>query len=172
VQRRDPDKWGKIRMGPGRIVSVEAWLLAEGPDQGPAHIVSWLVEGPFHPVWSQWVIGAVDLREHDGVAPANKGCELVTHEIVICAIHPDDTINPGGKSPKQWRWLTPVDFAFQFAAVPLADAAADALAADVVERMVDVICAGKMSPDSDYRRRWQRWTVRRFSEMLDERAAQ
>jgi hypothetical protein len=138
---RDPDFRG---------VGTQAWrsrLQSDAPEH-QAHLAGWVINGPFHPFWSYWVLGVVSLAEMPGVAPPNKVYPEAEYEIMIVSCDPEHpTPDPDEAG---WVTLSPADLVYQF------DGVTDEQAIEIAELMVRQIVAGEMSPDSDYRAEWKR----------------
>jgi hypothetical protein len=114
-----------------------------------ACIGQYIIEGAFHPFWSQWVIACVSLADFPGAAPAKKHHPDNTHEFLIIAVDPKQKLDPDVVPTTSGYMLQPIDLIHQ---VKLPD---DKDAADILELMVRSICDGKMSPDQDYRSAWK-----------------
>lgn len=109
---------------------------------------TWLIEGPFHLMWSQWMCSLVHLRgEHQG-KPARLQFPEATHELVILAQHPDHPLTRDS-TPDSLRPMTPIDVAQQFRA------ADDAAALKRIEGLLDMVRNGRLSPDQDFRSVWR-----------------
>lgn len=121
---------------------------------GNAHatIRQWLIKGKFHPFWNHWVVNVSHLRDMPGLAPARKDHPDNTHEFVIFALDPGkdgNNVYDPDKLSYPLPWLKPIDCVVQF------QAKSDAHAADICDVAAKVICAGKASPDSDFREFWK-----------------
>lgn len=86
-----------------------------------AHVVAYLIDAPgWHPVWNQYQLAVVSLKEFDGVPDPILKFPGATHELLVVAINPEyqqtvsSMIQHGtdGKLP----YLTPVNIAEQFEA--------------------------------------------------------
>lgn len=117
-----------------------------GPDpRREVTLPCWIVEAAYaHPVWSNYAILAVALREVPGVPKAVIHAEGATHELMLFALDPD---HPPAVDDLP-RMLQPVNFAAQFTE------ADDAAAAARVQQAVQDICDAKLNPDTDYRATW------------------
>jgi hypothetical protein len=109
---------------------------------------SWLVNGPFHPLWNWWAIAAISLRDIHGVPPANKRYPEAEWELMIIALDPA-CCPPDPDIEGQLRYLTPIDVVFQF------DGVSEDVVREIVEMAVKAICDGRLSPDRDFRSAWQ-----------------
>jgi hypothetical protein len=105
-------------------------VLPEGPrgtclrlpahEKWPATVCAWVVSAPWaHPVWSQYVISVVHLRDVDGVGAASITRPGSTHELLVVALNPQYPITTArdfvalaerGTSPL----LTPPNVVHQF----------------------------------------------------------
>jgi len=129
---------------------AKAWKMNWGNEgSAPAHLVHYLIEGNFHPLWNQWALSLVSLADISGIPPAAKHHPDNTHEIMIISVNPDFKINPD-KSPGRGWMLHPFDVAKQFK-VPM-----DMDAEDLAKNCVKAICDGAMSPDQDFRSIWNK----------------
>lgn len=132
---RDPDIDGPV---------AKAWNVQKGDH--PTAVASWLVNGPFHPMWSWWAISAVRLRDVPGVPPAKKTYPEAEYEFLIMSIHPD---HPPDPEDPHIHHLEPLDVVEQFHGVTERDVVR------IVEACIRAICEGRMSPDCDYRSAWK-----------------
>jgi hypothetical protein len=117
--------------------------------QNEACLGCYLIEGNFHPFWTQWCISVVNLRDVPGFPPAIKKKPEYTHELMIVAANPDIKLNPDIRPDSGWQ-LMPPDVVEQFQ-VP-----SDANAVDMLGKFICFICNGELSPDSDFREVWTR----------------
>lgn len=137
---REPDKTGTV---------ARAWrsrYQSEDPADA-AGVCTWLVNGPFHPFWSWWIVGAVHLIDVPGIEPPKRRYPEAEHEIMIVSLNPEAGVpepDAPGASP-----LMPPDLTYQFDGLPREKVE------EIVELMIDNIVAGRMSPDSDYRASWE-----------------
>lgn len=135
----------------------EAWRVSlDGVEHAvpdtTATLALWFLRSPLaHPFWSWWVVSAIHLRPIAGVKPAAIREPGATHEILVVALHPDSPPpQPRGmRAPPALRFLTPIDVQQQFVAID------DRGAVLLCERLVDACCAGRLSPDQDYRSAWR-----------------
>lgn len=137
---REPDITGR---------AARAWQVTYDRDGDPrvdSHVGTWIIEGPFHPFWSQWAMTIIELKEVEGMPPPNRKYPEADAEFLIVSLNPDHpaetTVNP------QLRFLEPPDVAFQ----------CDGLDREQLEALlrgcVDDVVEGRISPDSDYRQTW------------------
>lgn len=150
-----PDKAGFARawdmMTPESIkAGREEW----GHDQ--AGIASWMIQGPYHPFWSWWLVGVVHLRDIPGTPAAKRHYPEAEYEFTIWSIKspPSGEITPdieklrAGDLTARDTILHPCDVVFQFHGVT------DEQAAEICEVAVNAIVAGQ-SCDSDFREWWK-----------------
>lgn len=138
---REPDLSGKV---------AKAWHSQVKPvrPEQEANISSWLINGPFHPAWDWWMVGAVHLRDIPGTPPAHKRYPEATHEIMIASIDPD-CCPPDPDEIEKLSFLRPLDLVYQF------DGMSDEAVAEVVKLCVVSIAEGIISPDEDFRSTWE-----------------
>lgn len=137
-------------------VGVKIWKtpLRQIPEQ--TQIGGWLVEQlGVHAFWSRWLIALVHLRPVERLAePPKLHFPTATHELVAAALDPEsygdhDKIL-AGEIEDDWKWLQPLDQVHQF------QVTSDDMALVVVDKHLDAIAAGQLSPDSDFRSFWER----------------
>ena len=139
---------------------TKAWKLPASaqatPDQA-ATISAWVVNGPFHPFWSWWLISAIHLRDLPGVRPAHREFPEAGHEFIIVSLNPErgepdieaiERAEDWG-DPSVARFLVPPDLVYQVGGI------SDEQAAQCLDLMVQAIIDGRMSPDQDYREAWK-----------------
>lgn len=142
--RRAPDKISDNAL-------TKAWLLPlpeefKHPAQA-ASLAGWLVHQPgVHPHWEYWLLSVVHLRDIEGIDPAKKAFPEATHELTILSLDPDIGV-PDPDKPEKFRYLMPQDLVKQIAST-------DADAIKIAGGMIDIVIAGKMAMDSDYRGSW------------------
>lgn len=128
---------------------ARAWKL-DLSLQTRAHsgVAAWLIEAPWaHPFWHSYGLTMIHLRPVPGLGDANIALQGATHELAVYALDPDRPREPimhGGPT----AMMTPCNFAAQIIE------ASDDAAAERAKRAVDLICQGKLSPDTDYIRAW------------------
>lgn len=119
-------------------------------DKSPATVACWLVDCPVsHPVWNQYFLSLIMLREVEGVKPATIKLEGATHEIMIFAIDPrhpqtKESMDEKMAAPAPVPVLFPPNICQQFKAEHDADAMSK------IEHLLKTI----ISLDSDFRSRW------------------
>lgn len=119
----------------------------------------WVIDGPFHALWHQWTVTLFHLRgELDG-KPAELEFEGATHQLIIQSINPD--ANPLDENSKECDCLMMVDGVKQSIGLHPMDvsqqfkAANDAEALIRVDILMDLVKKGIISPDRDFRKRWE-----------------
>lgn len=135
-----------------------AWLcdLAEGrrskgfAAEDDATLAHWVVEAPWaHPLWHSYSLVLVHLRDMPDNRPTKIWKPGATHEIWVWSIDPDkdrrEMIETG---IVEGHWLRPMNYGGQFIAE------GDDVARAAVLRAVTLVCAGSLSPDTDFRWQW------------------
>lgn len=123
------------------------------PHTKPDHAASvsqWVIKskGPiFHILWDRWAVNLIALRDIPGVPPAKKKFAEATHELIVASIDPSSP-DIDVDNPKGIKWLRPIDHVIQF------EVPSDAAAVLVVERCLEAVAHGELSPDQDYRAVW------------------
>jgi hypothetical protein len=108
-------------------------------------IVGWILHCPWaHPMWANYALAIVHLREAPGIKDAHKKFPEATHEIQVLALHPDWNGDPYALS-----MLMPPNLIEQ--ATFIDDIAASQWLGDRIQQ----ILRAELSPDSDYRKAWQ-----------------
>lgn len=163
---REPDLTGVARAW--RIRINEALKRRHRDEWGydDAGIAVWFVNGPYHPVWSWWMVQVIHLRPIEGAPPAHRKYPEAEYEFGIYsldpAMEPDiDALERGDPKPC-FRFLTPPDAIVQFHGIT------DDQALGVGEAAIQAIVAGA-SPDSDFRSWWERYiagTVEHYRAVL------
>lgn len=156
VDVKDPIPDMPVVQGPHGL----AWLcnVAEGrrimnvPAERDAALDHWVVEAPWaHPAWHSYSVLLLHLREMPGQQKTVFHIPDATHELLVFTIDPTsdrrELLATG--IPKR-HWLEPINFAAQFIEIT------DDLARERVRNTVQMICDGKLSPDTDYQRDWVR----------------
>lgn len=133
--------------------AVDLDAFRKGPGgAGPndASVAGWVVQAPWaHPVWHSYLVSIVHLRPlpRQTVDLIIK-LEGATHEVFCYALCPEHPRLPLIKGEGPPYPLTPANYVGQFVA------ASDAAAMEQVEKAVQQICDGTLSPDTDFRRLW------------------
>lgn len=137
------------------------WRLADTAKSEPDHeagIATWVIDSPtFHPAWHQWLLGVISLRDLPGVPPAHRSYPSAEYELMILSLNPDrpcdvdqaDATGTWGDEAVA-KFLTPADLVYQF------DGVSDRQADEVGQSAIQAILSGDLSPDSDFRRHWER----------------
>lgn len=117
-----------------------------------ATIAQWVVECRWaHMIWHNYWLSVIHLRPTKQLPTPKIILPGATHEIWVFALTPDIAPNLENNWPNR---LVPGNFSGQFIAATDIDAEA------ILEKTVQDIIEGKLSPDTDFRREW----VRRFSD--------
>lgn len=139
----------------GVLGSWRAWRAAlkpvgqRGRPDWDATLAHYLVRAPgAHAFWSEWWICLMHLRPIEGVRPAILQFPGAEHEILCVAQDPAVKGDPDDQETV--RLLSPIDWAVQF------KGCTDRVAIDVAETVIKAIMTGNASPDSDFRRFWER----------------
>lgn len=145
-----PDR--ETQYGRAWRVNLTASRLHVGAKTGDDAVVcGWVVYAPWaHPIWANYWILCIHLRSCPNMPEPKINLEGATHEVFVYALNPEET--PDLLHPDRTR-LNPLNFAGQWMA------GTDLDAEEKIERTVDEILAGTLSPDTDFLRDW----VRRFS---------
>lgn len=115
-----------------------------------ACLVHWLIEAPWaHPAWHSYSLVLIHLRPMPDNRPTKLYLDGATHELWLYALDPDGNRNKllASGIPKN-MWMTPKNFAGQFIEVT------DDLARERVQKSVQAICDGVLSPDTDWQSMW------------------
>ncbi len=98
----------------GRVGSAEEIPLNFlKPDQ-TGTLKAWLMFLPGqHPLWSHYELGVIHLRPIEGVRPAYKYVADAGHEIMLCALDPQQ--KPNTADINTLYPLTPINYTVQFA---------------------------------------------------------
>jgi hypothetical protein len=154
---REPDQRG---------AAAKAWIISQEqfPVTAPAFLGVWMVRGEppppelglhpatrsgFHAAWDTWLIQACHLRPAAGVDPPKLHYPEAEYEIIIMALDPAAGPFDPDALPQPVPWMTPLDLVKQF------HGCSDEQARRLLGLMVREICAGRMSPDSDYASAWE-----------------
>lgn len=104
-------------------------------------VCHWLLTAPqYHPLWSQYVLCVVRLRDVPGFPPPHRQFDGATHEMLVVALNPEyGDVNVLQLADPDFRWhhLVPVNHAHQLEATDaeveeLADLAARAVVSGVL----------------------------------------
>lgn len=156
IEITDPIVAPPVLSGP----KSKAWLTnnAEGrrimgiKAEQDACLSHWVIEAPWaHPAWHSYSLIVVHLRPIKSIPPAELYVDGATHEMWLFAIDPhkdrNELIETGITNG---HWLSPINFGAQFIEIT------DDLAVERIRNTVQMICDGKLSPDTDYRADWAR----------------
>ena len=126
-----------------------AWRQVWDQKPGKAWCASWGITAPWaHPAWSQYVIQLVDLTTEMDKPPILYLPDA-THEFLLFAISPDHKLTHDvSLSDQTIHYLHPANYGYQFRASD------DAAALKRVQAVVDEIVAERLSPDTDFRSKW------------------
>ena len=132
---------------------MEAKTARRERGEGAPFGALWLVDAPWaHPAWRHYLISLSDLDTPIGVQPDLR-VEDATHEIIVWAVSPKVRVETGERI-EDWKFdqalLHPPNQLQQFRA------ASDDAACDRIDRVVELIEARRLSPDSDAREDWDR----------------
>ena len=138
----------------------------------------WLLTGPWHPVWPQFVLSVLHLRDQAGMPPARLHFPGATHELLVVALNPGkgrratvhapETLTQGGFRAVGGH-LEPVDVVHQFTAT-------DDEMTQLAELCARGCADGLLTPSTDdarayYREQWLSACVRTLAHMRGEEHA-
>lgn len=118
----------------------------------PGSIGGWFVNVNWaHPVWNLWLVGVVHLRDIEGVPPPKRHYPDAAYEFGIWSVDPRPlaTVPFDPDMGEGHGILHPPDAIVHFHGVD------DRRALMLLDSAVNVILAGRMSPDSGFRRAWE-----------------
>lgn len=105
--------------------------------QSPALLAMWNLRLPMqHMLWDRYCLFLTHLRDLEGVPPARKDSDEVTHELVMLVVHPDCSEDQFNAGPLTRHLLHPVNHVCQI------EAATDRLAFDCLVHMVKRLVSG------------------------------
>jgi hypothetical protein len=111
----------------------------------------YLCDGPWHPLWYQFILGCVHLRPVEGMPPAKLHFEGATHEVHVIALNPDygpytvERMYAKGLTPEvpgKSLMLTPIDVTEQVVAT-------DAEMHELVGLLAMGVADGMLNPSTD-----------------------
>lgn len=153
---RDPDKTGV----------AQAWLIPISQEAIDAHIKEWgylpasirqwFIKGPYHPFWHWWMVSVIDLKDHEGMPPANKQYPEAEYEFIIMSLDGEvniDACDKGKPENRGFTYLQPPDVVFHFHGVTPEQAS------EICDSAVSLIVNGQ-SCDSDFREYWKSMLAR------------
>lgn len=113
-----------------------------------ATVSAWIIEAPWaHPLWHSYRLVLVHLRPMDDGRPTKFYIPGATHEIWLEALDPNHSRQPAIDGLPA-HTLRPMNFGAQFIEPD------DAAAALRVAGTVQMVCDGRLSPDTDFIRQW------------------
>lgn len=119
-----------------------------------ACLVHWLIEAPWaHPAWHSYSLVLMHLRPMPDGRETKLYFPEATHELWLYVLDPtmprDKLLATGIPAiDHKGMWMTPKNFAAQFVEVT------DDLARERVQKSVQAICDGALSPDTDWQSMW------------------
>lgn len=157
------DEEGRLREPDQEGPAGKAWLLR--PSDPRASLGVWLVNRPgAHPWWEWWTVDILHLREEDGLSAPKKAYPEAQYEFQIRTIDPDDFPTPDPDLIDEgYEFLEPPDVVEQFHGID--DAQAQALCA----RAIRSILKGDISPDQDFRAKWNTLIGKMVEELSSDR---
>lgn len=124
--------------GSARMIPEEVYT------EGTCQIAGWVITAPtWHPLWSQYFLAAVSLRDVPGQPPAEKKFPEATHEIMVLTLDPDhgpfdaDTISSGHRL----RFLMPGNIVHQMIAT-------DEQAEEITAMLANAVVHGMLCPET------------------------
>lgn len=110
----------------------------------------WVIEVPAaHPFWHSYSLVLIHLRPMPNFPPPEIYFQDATHEMWLIALDPDKDRNQLlANGIVKGHWLHPVNFAAQFIEIT------DDEAMKRIENTIQLICDGKLNPDTDAREEW------------------
>lgn len=135
----------------GRAWEMLYNLKPTDPSDWGATLSSWFLNMPgAHPFWSWWLLSSIHLRPIEGCRPPVIRTPGASHEFLIIALNPKfPSPNVDQDVPETLHYLTPFDLEHQVVGID------DAQAKHITMLMVRACVDGRMSPDQDFRSRWQ-----------------
>lgn len=116
------------------------------------NLANWFIDaGWAHPVWNQYLLSLISLKEVEGVPPPFLFDPLATHEVQLWALDPDHEVRVTDvlvADKPIMHVLQPQNFVGQAAFVN------DEAAISYVRTVVQGIVKQQLSPDTDHRRDW------------------
>lgn len=144
--------WGSFTYKGGYGDAWEPELINSVNDiTEPAHVGTWFINAAYaHPIWSQYVMYCISLIDIPGLPPAKKHSPHVTHEFWLYALNPKhkEMVSRYRDLSAGIRYLEPANYGYQMICE------SDEKAKEFVQNLVELICDGKLSPDTDYRSKW------------------
>lgn len=135
----------------------KAWLVDEFPGapawQVEASLATWVVEARWaHPIWFQYCVFVISLRDIPGAPPAKFHRPDATHDIYVEALDPEYPVPVSHvrSYDNPLRRLSPMNYGYQFTAE------SDEVAVNRARELVEQIADGLLNPDTDARPVWDR----------------
>jgi hypothetical protein len=128
-------------------LDLDAMRRRDGRDH--AGVAVWLIEAPWaHPFWHSYRLSLIHLRPVDGLTQPIICLEGATHEIVLYALNPDMRREDALLLTSDGALMEPPNFVAQMIM------GSDDAAAGKIGEVVEMICQGRLSPDTDFRSQW------------------
>lgn len=148
---REPDQSGIAQAW--HIPLSENAIQSHIDDWGypPTSISQWFIKGPYHPFWHWWMVSVIDLKDHEGIPPANKQYPEAEYEFGIYSLDGEvniDACDRGDVTNRGFKPLSPPDVIFHFHGLTSEQAS------EICEAAVTLIVNGQ-SCDSDFREYWK-----------------
>lgn len=135
----------------------------------------WLLTGTWHPIWPQFVISVIHLRDVEGREPATLQFPGATHELLVLALNPGeppkihDAVKLERKGLKLCGYLEPIDVVHQFEAT-------DEQMVDLAKLAAQACVDGRLNPSTDdarefYHEQWLTACVKTLAHMRGEEHA-
>jgi hypothetical protein len=105
----------------GPYGTAVTWPLGDGPEWAET-VCQWLLTAPQgHPLWSQYLMPVVRLRDEPGFPPPKRQFPGATHELLVVALSPEqgpytpENMRRFCEGPQKGRlpYLTPINIAHQ-----------------------------------------------------------
>lgn len=111
-------------------------------------VCTWLITAPrAHPLWSQYMLAVVRLRDLTGFPPPARQFDGATHELLVVALDPEHGPMDPERAVRYWRrgrslpYLTPVNIAHQIEGT-------DEEAAELAEMAARGVVRGHLMPET------------------------
>lgn len=123
--------------------AVPITLDPDNPRHGTAW---WLLTGPWHPLWTQFTLSVIPLRDTPGLPPAKLHYPGATHELLVMALNPCHIHTPQGLANDQpLHYLEPYGVRGTCQIYALLTAADEELPA-IAEACAKACISGELSP--------------------------
>lgn len=141
--------------------TAEARRIKKVNPEDDATLAIWLIEAQWaHPIWHSFVLFLVHLRPMPDGQKTKFYVEDATHEFWLYALDPGKSRHPFLQTAIDPAVLLPINFAAQFHEL------SDDLAMERIKGTVQMICDGKLSPDTDHTGAGGLWTKLFNSRMI------